>query len=185
MDGIKNHTLLRILFFSSLFTIIVFILWSRNYIYPLTTNEIIAFEQAKTIDKATEIMIDWSIDNKLENAQKSIFIDYFFIILYSLLIFTACRFLSLITKKESLVKAGKVFSFLVIFAGVCDVIENICMQKILDGKFYKWAISVTYNLSSIKYFLVGLCIVFIVLCLGALIVKIKRDKNLIDMSTYF
>lgn len=178
MDDTKNYKLLRNLFWTSLTATIIFIFWSRWYLQPLTTGEIVSFEKAHTIDKATEIMIDWSFSNKLEKAQQSVVVDYFFILLYVVSIFTACRFLSTVSKREGLIKAGKVFSYLIIFAGLCDVVENLCMQHTLDGQFSKFIISLAYNMASAKFFLVGLCLVFIVVCVGAVIFKRNTMKHL-------
>ena len=178
MQKENNSKPLRILFWCSLAATIIFIIWSRNFLQPLTTGEIVSFEKAKTIDKATDIMLDWSINNKLGKASKSIFIDYFFILLYTTCIFSACRFLSKLTNKEGLIKAGDVFSYLIIFASGFDIVENLCMQQTLGGNVSAWLISLTYNMASAKFFLVGLCLLFIAVCVVVIGVnKVAGEKE--------
>lgn len=169
MANDKNLKLLQWIFFCSLALTIIYIVSSRQLLQPLTTDEIIAFEKAKTIDRATDIMIDWSMNNKLEKAALSIQLDYLFILLYAVCIFSGCRYLAGLTKTEALIKSSNVFSYLIIFAAVFDIIENLCMQHTLGGKLSKGVISLAYNMASAKFFLVGICLLAIAIYFLALL----------------
>lgn len=164
MENIKNFKLLQWIFFISFISTIIYIFWSRQFLQPLTTNEIVAFERAKTIDKATDIMIDWSMNNKLEKASQSIMIDYFFIILYTVAIFSGCRYLGRLTQNETLIGASKYFSFLIIFAGLFDIVENLCMQHTLAGKLSAGIIALAYYMATVKFLFAGICLIIIALC---------------------
>src|SRR3982751_6110360 len=79
---------------------IAFITWMRSFLSPLQSGDIIKFEMAKTTDAAYDIIHQWQRDGKLETAMKSIYCDYGFIILYTVTLALACRYLSAATGND-------------------------------------------------------------------------------------
>jgi hypothetical protein len=145
----------------------VYILWSRNYLEPLNTSEIVQFETAKHLPVAEALIRDWtSGDNiKLEKAVDSIYIDYLFIALYVIGLSVACLYLSQLTGHEILRKAGRFAPVLIVAAGVCDIVENLAMWYSMNGHLSQWNVTVTYDMAVTKFSIIILCMLFLLVCL--------------------
>jgi len=139
-------------------------IWVRNYLYPLSSGEIVQFEVAKTVQKAHAIIEDWKSAGKYDQGVKSTYFAYLFILLYTIAISLGCRFISACTGNEILAKGGRGFAWLIGGAAICDIIENIMMSKTLHGDISQWSVSVVYNLARVKFSLVIVCILFMVAC---------------------
>jgi hypothetical protein len=143
----------------------LFIFFAGLYLRPLTSGEIVKFELAKEAPVAEAIIQDWTSAGKYEKAVQSIYIDFLFIVLYSSGLAVACIFLSRLTRHEILVKTGYFISYLVIAAGICDVIENIALLKSLYGTVRKWNTILAYDMAATKFSLLILSVLFIAICL--------------------
>ena len=145
----------------------MFILWSRNYLQPLESNEIVQFEIAKTVPVAESILLEWTTpdDTKLDKAIQAIYLDYLFIVLYTVGLSIACLYLSHLTGHPILKRTGRFFQFLMIGAGVCDIIENIAMWNSLNGYLNGWNVTIAYDMAVTKFSIVILTILFLVICL--------------------
>jgi len=137
-------------------------IWLRSYLSPLSSGEIVQFEIAKTVVKANAIIQDWKSSGKYELGVKSTSLAYLFIVLYTLAIGLGCRFLSVCTGNEILIKGGRGFSWLILIATICDIFENIALSKTLSGTILQMNVSIAYNLARIKFSIVIVCILFIV-----------------------
>ncbi|MHA4808288.1 hypothetical protein ACX0G9_09270 [Flavitalea flava] len=169
---------LRQLFWLFFLLTIAYMVWMRNSLVPLSSGEIVQFEIAKTVDKANAIVQDWKNTGKYEQGVKSIYLAYFFIALYTIAIALGCRFISACTGNDILNKGGRGFSWLILIATICDVIENIAMSKTLHGEVSKWSVSIAYNLARVKFSIVIVCILFIVACtLYWLIASLAGEKK--------
>src|SRR5437763_13821699 len=118
-------------FFIFLALTVVFMVWMKNLLYPLHSGEIVHFEMAKTTAAAAGIINEWQETGKLNLAIKSIYLDYIFIVLYTVTISLGCQFLSSIAGNEILARTGKLFAILIFAAGIFDVVENIAMTRSL------------------------------------------------------
>lgn len=158
---------LKTWFWILLFLNIVFIIWSRNYLSPLETREIVEFEIAKNVPNAERIVRDWSTpDNtKLNKAIEGIYIDYLFIILYTTGLAIACVYFSHLTGHEILKRTGRFFQFLIIGAGICDIIENVAMLNSLQGHLNGWNVVLAYDMAVTKFSIIILSLLFLVICL--------------------
>jgi hypothetical protein len=154
-------------FWIFLFLNTAYILWSRNYLQPLDTGEIVQFETAKHLPVAEALIRDWtSGDNiKLEKAVDSIYIDYFFIALYVIGLSVACLYLSQLTGHEILRKAGRFAPVLIVAAGICDIVENLAMWYSMNGHLSEWNVTVTYDMAVTKFSIIILCMLFLLVCL--------------------
>jgi hypothetical protein len=74
----------------------------------------------------------------MEKAVQSIYLDFLFIILYTSGLSVACVFFSRLTAHEVLMRTGYFFSYLLVAAGICDVIENVALLRSLHGSIRNW-----------------------------------------------
>ena len=169
-----SHSISKRLFWILLVANIIFIFWSQQYLSPLNARDVVRFEVSKTMPAAEAIIQGWKDSGKFEKALQAIYLDYFFIILYTSGLAMACIFLSNITKHEILSRAGKIFSFLLIGAGTCDVIENISMTQSVQGHITHLTVALAYDMAMAKFSVVILSFLFILVCLlFVLLNKIK------------
>jgi hypothetical protein len=140
-------------------------IWVRSYLSPLSSDELVQFEIAKTVNKAQAIIGDWKSSGKYELGVKSTYLAYVFMVLYTLAIALGCRFISLCTGNEIMIKGGKGFSLLIVLATICDVAENIALFRTLHGPIRQWNVSIAYDLARVKFSIVIVCLLFILACL--------------------
>lgn len=156
---------LRQLFWLFFLLTIGYMIWVRNYLSPLSSDEIVQFEIAKTANKAQAIIDGWKSSGKYEQGIKSTYFAYIFMFLYTVAIAVGCRFISLCTGNDIMIKGGRGFAWLIFGATLCDVIENIALSRTLHGPITQWDVSVAYNLARIKFSIVIVCLLFMVACL--------------------
>lgn len=156
---------LRQLFWLFFLLTIGYMIWVRNYLSPLSSDEIVQFEIAKTTSKAEAIIGDWKSSGKYEHGVKSTYLAYLFMVLYTVAIALGCRFISLCTGNEIMIKGGKGFSWLIGLATICDVVENIALSRTLHGPIDQWNVTIAYNLARVKFSIVIVCLLFILACL--------------------
>lgn len=168
---------LRQLFWFFFLLTIAYMIWVRNYLAPLSSDELIQFEIAKTANKAQTIIDNWKLTGKYELGVKSTYFAYIFMVLYTLAIALGCRFISICTGNEIMIRGGKGFAWLIIAATICDLVENIALAHTLRGQISQWNVTIAYNLARVKFSIVLVCILFILACaLYWGIGKLAREK---------
>jgi hypothetical protein len=155
---------LRQLFWLCSLLTIGYMVWVRSYLAPLSSDEIVQFEIAKTVGKAQTIIDNWKSSGKYEKGVKSTYFAYVFMFLYSLAIALGCRFISACTGNEILIKGGRGFAWLILLATLCDLIENTALSQTLHGPVLQWNVSLAYNLARVKFSIVIVCLLFILAC---------------------
>jgi len=140
-------------------------IWVRSYLSPLSSDEIVQFEIAKTVGKAQAIIQDWKQTGKYELSVKSTYFAYVFMILYTLAIALGCRFIAICTGNDIMIKGGRGFAWLIVCASICDFIENIALSQTIRGPISQWNVSVAYDLARVKFSIVIVCILFMITCL--------------------
>ena len=155
---------LRQLFWLFSLLTIAYMIWIRTYLSPLSSGEIVQFEIAKTVARANAIIQEWKSSGKYEPGIRSLYLDYVFIILYTIAIALGCRFISACTGNDILTKGGRGFAWLIVGAAICDIIENIAMSKTLQGVVSQLNVTIAYNLARIKFSIVIVCVLFMVAC---------------------
>lgn len=143
----------------------LYILFAGLYLRPLTSGEIVKFELAKEVPVAEGIVQEWTATGKFDKAVQSIYLDFLFIILYTSGLSVACVLLSRLTHHEILIRTGYFFSYLLVAAGICDVIENVAMLRSLNGSINNWNVVLAYDMAATKFSLVILSILFLSVCL--------------------
>jgi hypothetical protein len=155
---------LRQLFWFFLVLTIGYMIWVRSYLAPLSSDELIQFEIAKTAARAQAIIDNWKSTGKYDLGVKSTYFAYIFMVLYTLAIALGCRFISACTKNEILAKGGKGFAWLILLATACDVVENIALAHTIHGPVSQWNVTLAYDLSRFKFSIVIVCLLFILAC---------------------
>jgi hypothetical protein len=155
---------LRQLFWLSFLLTIAYMIWVRSYLSPLSSDELVQFEIAKTVNRAQAIIQEWKNSGKYELGVQSTYFAYIFMALYTVAIALGCRFLSALTGNEILIKGGKGFSWLIVGATVCDLVENVALSRTIRGYISQWNVTVAYDLARVKFSIVIVCILFILTC---------------------
>jgi hypothetical protein len=156
---------LRLYFWVFLALNLGFIAWSRTYLKPLASRDIIKFEVAKTLPVAERIMTEWKQAGKFEKAQQSITVDYLFIVLYGAGFIICVLLLSRLSNHELLRKTGRFITVLVPIAAVCDVIENIAMTRTLNGAASNFYVALAYDMAVAKFSIIIITLIFLLICL--------------------
>src|SRR5258708_28656255 len=153
-------------------------MWVRNYLATFRSDDVVQFEIAKTVNKAQAIIDDWKNTGKYELGVKSTYFAYVFMVLYTIAIALGCRFISICTGNDIMIKGGRGFAWLIIVAPICDLIENIALSRILQGNVSQLNVTIAYNLARVKFSIVIVCILFIIACfLYWLIDRLTVEKN--------
>ena len=165
----------NILILSAILTIVLF-LSLRVFDSSLHTvhspNGILSFEFAKTIETSNLIISSWNANAKM-NAGLSLGIDFLFLFAYSIFFATACVMIAKNFNQSYLIyKIGIVLAYLLLFAGICDAIENIALIKLLLGSNNEIYPPIAYYFASIKFSIIAVGILWIIL--GYLYKLIKK-----------
>ncbi|MGB8190910.1 MAG: hypothetical protein WCF67_03270 [Chitinophagaceae bacterium] len=156
---------LRLYFWVFLALNLGYIAWSRNYLEPLHSKDIVQFEVAKTLPVAERIMGEWSQAGKLEKARQSIWVDYIFIVLYSGLLITGVLLLSRSSGHVLLKRMGRFLSMLLPIAAICDIAENIAMTQSLSGKATAFTVTLAYDMAVAKFSIIIIALIFLLICI--------------------
>ena len=142
---------------------LAFIIVSKQMLLPLETKEIVRFEIAKKVPVAEGILQEWNTpdDTLHRKAIQSIYLDYIFIVLYTVGLSIASVFVSQLTGHPVLKRAGRLMVLLLLGAGICDVIENIAMLHSLTGHLNGWNVWVAYDMAVTKFSIVILSLIFL------------------------
>ena len=152
------------LFGLSFFLTVAYMIWVRNYLYPLSSGEIVQFEISKTVGNAQYIIQQWKNTGKYDLGIKSTYFAYVFMILYTAAISLGCLFLSACTGNEILTKGGRGFAWLIGLATICDLFENLALSRMLHGNISQVNVTLAYNLARIKFSIVIVCLLFVLAC---------------------
>ena len=155
---------LRYLFWLFFLLTIAYMIWVKSYLSPLSSDELVQFEIAKTTSKAKMIIDDWKLTGKYDLSVKSTYFAYIFMFLYTLAISIGCRFISACSGNDILIKGGRGFAWLIFVATICDVFENIALSQTLSGNISQLNVSIAYNLARVKFSIVIVCLLFMLAC---------------------
>lgn len=136
-------------------------LFMRWYSENLSGADIVAFEMAKTVEKAQSLMAVWDDSLRLRFLH-SIYADFLFLIGYSGTIFYGCRLLGRLSGNFILRKAGLFFSWLGIGAGLCDILENVGMLYSIKKELLPWMVHFTYDMAVIKFSFVFIAVLYMI-----------------------
>lgn len=134
---------------------------------PETPEGILNLEFANTDKKVSQVLGIWkkyadSTTDIITDAKNNTYLDFIFLLFYSLFLFTCCRQLAhSLLHQEVFKKIFFIASACALVTGLLDVIENICMLVSLYGAGSDTVAMVTTIAAFIKWILVFLIIVCI------------------------
>lgn len=133
---------------------------------PFTPSNIVAFELAGSVEKAQEIISNWS-SAQIEDVKTGIYLDFIFIFAYCSAFMFACRAAANYSRIQLLIKTGKQLAWIVWLAGLSDATENIALLQTLD-ELSQASVSIAFYFAAIKFsiLLVALIVVLISLVAG-------------------
>lgn len=139
-------------------------IWVRSYLSPLSSDELVQFEIAKTVTRAQDIIRDWKLTGKYELGVQSTYLAYVFMLLYTLAIAFGCRFFAACTGNEIMIRGGRGFSWLIVAATACDLVENLALSQTIRGHISQWNVTLAYDLARVKFSIVIVCVLFMLTC---------------------
>jgi hypothetical protein len=132
---------------------------------PSTPLGILNLEFAYTAEKALAVILAWTglipADNVLA-AIVNTWLDFIFLLFYSLFLYQACRMLSL-KHTRLLSTAGHFIAKGALIAGLLDVFENIGMLLTLNGYISNTVALLTFLFSIVKWLLVLAAVLYILI----------------------
>jgi hypothetical protein len=145
-------------------------------ITPVSKAGIVSLELAKTPKQASEIINLWNYldppPNLIKHAITNTYIDFAFIIFYSLFLYSYCFFIST-KQKHWAATISRTLAITALTAGLCDVFENYCMLQMLQQPvtstyaFLSWLFALT------KFILLAATVLWSLLNLHVVFRKIK------------
>ena len=156
--GLRNR------FFIFLALAVIAMVVMRYITNGLGSRSIIDFEMAKTTDRVMQLLTSWD-SSYIERFINGIYADFGFIIGYTGALFFGARYLGQLSGHYILRKAGIIFSFFALFAGLFDVIENAGMLTTLYFRPIGWVVHFTYDMAVLKFSLVLIVLIFLFVCL--------------------
>jgi hypothetical protein len=129
---------------------------------------IISFEVAGTEDDAQEILEDWGAEGR-DDAQISIYVDFAYLIAYSLFLAVGCTIASERLARngmEHLARLGPLLGWSMLAAAAFDALENVSMLRAIDGYTEAWPAVALYAAIP-KFAIAGVGLAYVVV--GALL----------------
>jgi hypothetical protein len=99
---------------------------------PLTGKEIVAYELAKTPDRANAMLREFVTAGKIDLVRKSLYLDFVFLLLYGSALFVGCRYAANLVARVGTphwVRIGHGIAWLGIVALLADAIENVALLR--------------------------------------------------------
>lgn len=143
---------------------LLFIAGTMLWLSPFSSADILSFETAGKLPKAEAILLSWQTGGKLALAIKSIYLDYIFILLYTAGLSVGSVYLSGLTEHEILIRFGKGMSWLMVLAGICDLVENMVMLRSLTRGLTAFHVALTHDMAAAKFTVIILALLFLLVC---------------------
>ena len=147
-----------------LFTLLMVVVM-RWHGAPLYTEAapmgIVSLELARTTNVSNTIISSWqqAPNAVLQRAIVNTWIDFVFIIAYSLFLFSCCVMLAHRQRGISH-QLSKLMALAALTAGLCDVVENACLLQQLETDVSALLSWCTWLLASIKFLLLALVVLW-------------------------
>lgn len=168
---------MRFKFFSLLLLTQGFWLFMKQMTSPLDAKNIIDLETARTVERA-EGLISWFQENPplMEMAIRSVYLDFIFILFYVAFLAVAVRWLGSLSGLDLLQRTGKFFLFIILAAGVSDIIENIFLLKVLGGELTELNVRMAYNFAAAKFSMIIMVLLLLVVNLVFMVANIFNRR---------
>jgi hypothetical protein len=127
----KPNRLLLFLFVGTIIMIVVMRWHGAPLITPVSNAGIVSLELAKTTEQSNVIINQWKQNNIINHSITNTYIDFIFIIFYSLFLYSYCFFISF-KQKPWAATISRTLAIAALTAGLCDVVENYFMLQMLE-----------------------------------------------------
>ncbi|HEX2070233.1 MAG TPA: hypothetical protein VHF90_01120 [Thermoleophilaceae bacterium] len=138
---------------------------------------IVAFELARTADRAAEILAEWGADGQ-GSARLSLWIDFPYLIAYGAflaLAVAAIRDALAARGRQRWARPGGAIAVLPIVAAACDVVEDVSLLLILDGETGSAAPAVAFAFALAKFVALAIALAYL---LGGLVALAAARRRL-------
>jgi len=170
----SERKLTYIVFFLLIITLIAMRYFNIYLQDPTSPNGIIDFELAKTLERSQEILNGWGGFEKTF-AGLSLGFDFLFLIIYTLFIALLIHKLNeRLWTGESFYKIGEILIWSMFFAAIFDIVENICLIKLLIGNLKQYWSSLAYYFAVAKFIFIIISVFYIVV--NTIILLLKKQS---------
>lgn len=139
----------------------------------VSTQGIISYELAKDLDQSVNILNAWDPQAKI-NAGLSLGFDFLFLLVYSgLIALLIYNINNRLWQDKPFYKLGQVLIVLIFIAALFDAIENFALIKLLLGDLQQVWSSIAYYFAVVKFAIVFVCIAYLLVNWGVLMIKKK------------
>lgn len=168
----KPQRLLISLFAGTVVMIAVMRWHGGPLITPVSDAGIVSLELAKTKERTAVITNYWNENGLLRTAITNTYIDFIFILFYSLFLYSYCFFIS--TKQQPRPAViSRTLGMGALVAGLCDVIENYFILQQLQQAPTETFAFLAWLFASIKFVLLGAAVMCCLLHVHVLFRKAK------------
>jgi len=144
---------------------------------PGTPKGILNLEFAYNTAQAASVLNAWAATSNTNNvfqAKMNTWLDFIYLLFYSLFFFHACKFLAN-SLSGFLQITGSLMAKAALMAGMLDILENTGMLLTLNGHLSQYTTLLTFIFSISKWILVIAAILYVAL-MGSLLVRRKYGK---------
>lgn len=150
------------IFYLLLITVVAMRYFDTYLTNKITTNGIISFELAKTLERSQEILDSWTPLAKIF-AGLSLGFDFLFLLIYTLFISILIHKLNVrLWVGKSFYRIGEILIWSMFIAAIFDAIENVCLIKLLIGNLKQYWTSLAYYFAAAKFILIIISALYIV-----------------------
>lgn len=132
-----------------------------SQVKPLNSGDIIFFEFAFTMDRVNILLENWQERNIIYNAFISLYLDFIFLVLYSVTLTLGARWAAERLQPDFFQRSARWLSANAGWAGVCDVVENCCLLMLLQQYTYAALPIMAGLFAGVKFLIVLLSIITI------------------------
>ena len=167
----KPKLLLFTLFIGTVAMIVVMRMHGAVLITPVSKAGIVSLELAKTGKQASEIINVWKYleppPNLIQQAITNTYIDFLFLLFYSLFLYAVCWSYSL-RQQAPWASLSRILAMAALLAGLCDVIENYFMLQMLEQQVTETRAYLSWLFAAIKFMLLIPVVLWSLICLPLL-----------------
>lgn len=174
--GPERSAKLKWRFFISFLLTAAFIIWMKSFLSPFHSGDIVEFEMAKTAERAEAILLQWQETGKFQAAIQSVYLDFIFIVFYTITIAFGCLYISSFSGNEILVRTGKFFAVLIFLAGIFDVVENFAMLETLKEGITSNQVKLAHNMAISKFSIILMTLFFMAICFVSYLGNLLNKK---------
>ncbi len=157
---------------ATLFFFLVLRFQGADLVRSYSPGGIVSLEIAPSAKATSEVLNGFTADGLVTTARQNIFIDFFFILFYSMLFYTLAGSIS-VRMTGRAATAGVLLAFLSLIAGLFDVIENIFMLLATYGWYNDLTAVLTAFFASAKFLLLFIALLYIIPC-GLIVIMRKK-----------